>query len=89
MATGYVGGIINSFGDTASGIFYVVTHPVATYEGVKAAIMNWDETLALVWNQGADLIHRWPDMTPTEKADFMGRLTAEILAGLPAKARQA
>ena len=39
--------------------------------------------------QGAEMIDRWPNMTPQEKADFMGRVAAEVIAGLPAKARQA
>jgi hypothetical protein len=89
VAKGFLGGILDDFGSTASGIFHMATHPWETYEGLKAAIINWDQTLALVWQQGADLIHRWPNMTPVEKADFMGHLAAQILTTLPAEARQA
>ncbi len=89
VATGFVGGVVNGFGDMATGIIHVVAHPVATYEGIVAAVTNWEETLAVVWQQGAEMIHRWPNMTPQEKADFMGRVAAEVIAGLPAKARQA
>ena len=88
VATGALSGFVNGFGDMASGIFHVVTHPFETFEGIKAAVINWQDTLDLVWQQGAELIHRWPNMTPAEKAEFMGRVAAEIVAGLPGKARQ-
>lgn len=89
FAGDFLGGMIDNFKDTASGVFYMASHPLETFEGLKAAIVNWDQTLALVWEQGAELIHRWPNMTPQEKANFMGQVAAEVISSLPAKARQA
>ena len=89
MAKGFVGEVLDDFADTASGIFHMATHPLEIYEGLKAAIGNWDQTLALVWREGAELLHRWPDLTPDEKAHFIGRLAAQIVTELPSKVRQA
>jgi len=88
-AKGFVGEVLDDFADTASGIFHTVTQPLETYEGLKAAIANWDQTLALVWQQGAELLHRWPDMTPDEKADILGRLAGQIVTELPSEVHQA
>jgi hypothetical protein len=89
IAKGFAGGVLTEFADAASDIVHMATHPFETIEGLKAAIVNWDQTLALVWREGAELIHRWPDMTAEEKAHFMGRLAAQIVTELPSKMRQA
>lgn len=82
-------GAITGLGDMASGIFHMVRHPVETYEGLKAAVVNWDQTLLTVWSQGVELIHRWPNMTPEEKGEFLGNLAAQVYGDLPLEALKA
>jgi hypothetical protein len=89
VVAGFLGGMAETAADSASGIFHMVLHPAQTLEGLKAMIVNWDDTLALIWQQGAEIIHNWPNMTPQEKANFMGQLAVEVLASLPNKVRQA
>lgn len=89
IAAGFLGGMLENFGGTASGVFYMALNPVDTLQGLKAMIVNWDDTLTLVWQQGADIIHNWPNMSAQEKANLAGQIAAEIALSLPARARQA
>lgn len=83
----FVFGAVKELGDTAVGIISttaaVLSDPAGAFEHLKSAVVNWRETLSLVWQQGADIIHRWPNMTVEEKAEVMGRLTTQLLLTFP------
>jgi DNA-binding transcriptional MerR regulator len=84
-------GMIKELWSAGSGIFDfgvdLWSDPAATLEGLKAAVTNWDQLVKIAWNQGADLIHRWPNMTAAEKNEFIGRVALEAILSLPAEAR--
>lgn len=86
-------GMIKELWSAGSGIFDfgvdLWSDPAATLEGLKAAVTNWDQLVKIAWNQGADLIHRWPNMTAAEKNEFIGRVALEAILSLPAEARNA
>jgi hypothetical protein len=91
-APAFLAGAVKELGGLAEGVLYtagqLLTDPGGTLDHLKAAVVNWRQTVGLIWQQGADVLHRWPNMTPEEKAELVGRLATEILLSLPAKAGQ-
>jgi DNA-binding transcriptional MerR regulator len=92
-APAFLAGSLKNLGETATGVFYMagdfIRDPEAFLENLKSAIVNWDQTLEIILDQGLDVIHRWPNMTTEEKSELLGRLAAEVLLSLPAQARRA
>jgi hypothetical protein len=84
---------LDDLAGAATGMFYTASalwsDPEVMWDHLKAGLANWRQTMDLVLQQGIEVLQRWPNMTPADRADLLGRIAAQISETVPPEARDA